>query len=176
MSSSTTARPFARALHGKKLAIRDASSCFAEYGDGVLPCARTSPQDEVWDFPVPHRYRTLYLLFGAPLGAAIEVGAALSLIVLIFLVRGRRPSFVFTIAGAVCMLIAHVIWWIWVNPANAALAHMAIQAPARDWMKWRNQWEYTHLTRFALQFFGFTLLLLSVLVETPGWGRLSQQW
>src|SRR5262245_4668168 len=111
--------------------------------------------------------RTLYLLFGAPLGAAIEVGAVLSSIGLIFLARGHRTSIAFTVAGAACILIAHVIWWIWVNPANGALAHMAPYAPAPDWMEWRNQWEYTHLARFVLQFLGFALLLVSMLVETP---------
>jgi hypothetical protein len=106
-------------------------------------------------------------LFGAPVGAAIEVGAVLSSIGLIVLVREHRPAFAFTVAGAVCMLIAHVIWWIWVNPANRALAQMTLDAPAAEWMRWRNQWEYTHLARFVVQLWGFAMLLLSVLVDTP---------
>jgi len=113
-------------------------------------------------------HRTLYLLFGAPLGAAIEVGAVLSSIGLIFLARGHGPSFAFTIVGAACMLIAHVTWWIWVNPANSELASMAVNTPTLEWMEWRNQWEYAHLARFVVQLGGFVMLLLSVRVETPG--------
>jgi hypothetical protein len=113
--------------------------------------------------------RSLYLLFGAPVGAAIEVAAVIGTIGLIPLVRRRvRNSFRLTIAAAVCMATAHTIWWIWVNPANAAMAHMAIEAPSPGWVKWRDQWEYAHLARFALQLFGFAALLVSVLIETPG--------
>lgn len=113
--------------------------------------------------------RSLYLLFGAPLGAAIEVAAMVGPFILIFVMRRRaRNSFRLTIAAAVCMATAHAIWWIWVNPANAAMAQMAIDAPAPGWVKWRDQWEYAHLARFALQFFGFAALLVSVLIETPG--------
>jgi len=112
-------------------------------------------------------HRTLYLLFGAPVGAAIEVGAVLSSIGLIFLARGPGPSFAFTLVGAACMLIAHVMWWIWVSPANGELARMPLNAPTPEWTEWRNQWEYAHLARFVLQLGGFVMLLLSVLVETP---------
>jgi hypothetical protein len=43
------------------------------------------------------------------------------------------------------MSAAHAVWWIWVNPANAAMAHMAIQNAPLDWKRWRDQWEYAHL-------------------------------
>jgi len=112
-------------------------------------------------------HRTLYLLFGAPLGAAIEVGAVLSSIGLACVTRGHRSSFAFSVAGAACMLVAHAMWWIWVNPANSALAHLALDAASPAWTHWRDQWEYTHLARFVLQCAGFAMLLLSVLVETP---------
>lgn len=111
--------------------------------------------------------RTLYLLFGAPLGATIEVGAVVSSVVLAFLVRNRSPAFALCVAGAMCMAAAHAIWWIWVNPANMAFFHMGINSPAPDWKAWRAQWKYAHLTRFVLQLFSFVALLLSVIVETP---------
>ena len=112
-------------------------------------------------------HRTLYPLFGAPVGAAIEVGAVLGSIGLILLAHRRTPSFAFTLVGAACMLIAHATWWVWVNPANGELARMAVNGPPPDWAQWRNQWEYAHLARFLLQLWGFAMLLLSVLVETP---------
>lgn len=102
-----------------------------------------------------------------PLGASIEVGAVIASVVLVFLIRRRSPAFALTAIAAVCMVVAHAIWWIWVNPANTAFFHMAIQHPAPDWKRWRFQWEYAHLTRFALQFTSFVLLLLSVIRETP---------
>jgi hypothetical protein len=111
--------------------------------------------------------RTLYLLFGAPLGASVEVGAVVSSIGLVFLVRRHRLSFVWSLAAAVCMVAAQILWWIWVNPANTALALMTIQAPSPEWIHWRNQWEYTHLARFCLQAFALSMLTISVLRETP---------
>jgi hypothetical protein len=111
--------------------------------------------------------RTLYLLFGAPVGASIEVGAVASTIVLVVLVRHRRPAFALTLAAAICMTAAHAAWWIWVNPANAVLMHMQVHAPAADWTRWRDQWEYTHLARFFLQLIAFGALLVSLVAETP---------
>lgn len=111
--------------------------------------------------------RTLYLLFGAPLGAAIEVGAVGSSVVLVFLVRKRRAAFFLTLAAAACMVTAHAVWWIWVNSANVAFFHMAINNPAPGWTALREQWEYAHLARFVLQFIGLAALLLSVVLETP---------
>lgn len=112
--------------------------------------------------------RTLYLLFGVPLGASIEVGALTASVALIFLVRKRRPAFAITLVAAVCMIAAHAIWWIWVNPANSAIARMIMQNPPADWKEWRLQWEYAHLVRFGLQLIAFASLLSSVILETPG--------
>lgn len=114
--------------------------------------------------------RSLYVLFGAPLGAAIEVGAVVSSVALVFLVRRRGRAFALTVAAAVCMVIAHAIWWIWVNPANIAFFRMAIQHPTPGWKQWRSQWEYAHLCRFVLQFVSFVALLLSLVLETSAGG------
>lgn len=65
------------------------------------------------------------------------------------------------------MLAAHAIWWVWVNPANVAMFAMAIRNPPQDWRAWRDQWEYAHLARFALEFISFTALLVSVIWEEP---------
>src|SRR5262249_14966857 len=86
--------------------------------------------------------RSLYLLFGAPVGALIEIVAVAGSVILVFLAREHRFAFSLTMAAAVCMLVAHAVWWIWVNSANVALAQMAIQNPGPDWKVWRNQWEY----------------------------------
>jgi len=36
--------------------------------------------------------------------------------------------------GAAGLLVAQIVWWAWVNPANAALVPMEIQNPAPDWI------------------------------------------
>lgn len=111
--------------------------------------------------------RTLYVLFGVPLGASIEVGAVISSVILAVLVRRRSPAFALTAIAAACMVFAHAIWWIRVNPANMAFFHMAVNDPPTDWRTWRFQWEYAHLARFVLEFISFAGLLLSLILETP---------
>jgi hypothetical protein len=113
-------------------------------------------------------HRTLYVAFGAPNpGAFIDVGAVLAAVVLVFLARGRRPAFGLTLLGAVCLAAALATWFALVAPANEAMKSWVIDAPPADWARMRDQWEYTHLARFAMQLVGFAALTLSALVETP---------
>jgi hypothetical protein len=74
-------------------------------------------------------HRTLYRLFGPPLGAGIEALAVLLSIILAVIVRNEPGSAWLAAGGAAAMVIAHVIWWIWVNPANRALAQMPLASP-----------------------------------------------
>jgi hypothetical protein len=116
-------------------------------------------------------HRTLYEFFGPPVGGVIEAGAVVSSVALVFGVRRRRRAFRLSAVGAVCMVTAHVIWWLRVNPVNLAMADMSLSSPPPDWTQFRNQWEYTHLARFFLQLASLSALLISVLVETPGTGN-----
>lgn len=109
----------------------------------------------------------IYQEFGR-LGAVIEPAAILAAAILTFLARRRQPAFRYSLAGAVFLAAAFVVWIAFVMPANAELAVWdATSAPA-DWQRIRDQWEYAHLARFLLQLAGFCALLISVLVETPG--------
>lgn len=47
------------------------------------------------------------------------------------------------------------------------MRQLLLDNPSADWLKLRDQWEYTHLLRFFLQLAGFIFQLTSVLVETP---------
>lgn len=111
--------------------------------------------------------QALYRLFGPPLGAIIEGGAVMTTIILSFLVRQRRPAFWWTLIGTVSIVVAHVIWWMFINPVNAEVSTWAPDAIPADWMRYRSQWEYTHAARAVLQIIGLSALVISVLVETP---------
>jgi hypothetical protein len=108
----------------------------------------------------------IYQEFGR-LGAVIEPAAILAAVILTLLVRGRRRAFPFSLAGAVLLALAFVVWIAFVMPANAELAVWDATGAPADWQRIRNQWEYAHLARFVLQLAGFCALLLSILVETP---------
>jgi hypothetical protein len=112
---------------------------------------------------------TLYRYF-AIVGGVYQVGSIVAAAILAFLVRKRRPSFEWTLAGALCLLLAFGIWLTVVAPVNGEVTKALGTAPASVpaiWMRLRNQWEYGHAAGFVVQLIGVCMLLLSVLVETP---------
>ena len=100
------------------------------------------------------------------MGAAIEGGAWLTAVVLVFLVRKRRASFLFALGGAACVVAAHVMWWLFVFPVNNQMLHWTPQQLPADFSALRMQWEYAHGARAVLQILGLAALVLSILVET----------
>lgn len=109
-------------------------------------------------------HRSLYVAFGWPyLGAFIELGAVLTAVVLVYLVRKENFACYLTLLGAVCLVAGLVVYFVFIEPANTAMRAMAIQAPPYDWDAWRRQWEYGHAVHFALHLIGFSALVLSAL-------------
>jgi hypothetical protein len=112
-------------------------------------------------------HRTLYVAFGPPnIGVFVEMGAILSSAVLVLLVR-RRAGFWPTLIGAGCLLMGLLTYFAQVEPANAALKMMALEAPPEDWKLWRDRWEYGHVLHFLFDFLGFCALTWSVLLPSP---------
>jgi len=112
---------------------------------------------------------TLYRYF-AIVGGVYQVGSIMAAAVLAFLVREHRPCFGWTLAGALCLLLAFGIWLAVVAPVNGEVAEALQSAPESVpavWMRLRNRWEYGHAAGFVVQFVGLCVLVLSVLVETP---------
>jgi len=107
--------------------------------------------------------QTLYRWWGPPLvGAFLEPGAVLATAVLAYLVRRQRPTFALVVAATLLLLLAFpMVFFLAVEPANAAFRQAAPQAPPTDWMRLRTQWEYGHATRFGLHLAAFALLLWS---------------
>ena len=108
--------------------------------------------------------QTLYGNFRV-LGTLIDAGAVICALALV--VQVRQPARGWTLFGAMCLLGAHVAWWIAVVPLNAQIAQYTAHTLPPDWTQLRLDWEYAHATRFALQAAALAALVLSVLVETP---------
>lgn len=111
--------------------------------------------------------QTLYPPAFGTAGAFFEAGAVVTSLVLAFLVRRRRPAFGLTLFGAFCVGAAHAAFWVWVAPVNAIMASLTPETLPLDWMRLRDQWEYTHAARAVLQVIALGALVHSVLVETP---------
>ncbi|WP_248277540.1 DUF1772 domain-containing protein [Brasilonema sp. UFV-L1] len=112
---------------------------------------------------------TLYQYFGAPgPGALITLGALLFAIVLLFVVRKRRPAFYWTLLGTICLAIAFpVVFFLLIEPVNVVISQGTPASVPANWMRLRNQWEYSHAANFVLSLVGFSALVLSILCEVP---------
>jgi hypothetical protein len=111
--------------------------------------------------------QTLYPPAFGTFGAAVETGAVVSSLALVVAVRHRRPAFGWTVLGALCIVAAHAVFWVWVAPVNDAMGRMTAETLPPDWMVLRAQWEYAHAIRAVLQMLALGLLVWSVLAETP---------
>ena len=112
---------------------------------------------------------SLYRYF-AIVGGAYQVSSIVAAVVLVFLVRQRRAAFRWTLAGALCLLLAFGIWLAVVAPVNSEVAGAWRSTPESVpalWMQLRHRWEYGHAAGFVVQLVGFSALVLSVLLETP---------
>lgn len=111
-------------------------------------------------------FENVYRLFGS-VGAVFEMGAIVAAIVLAFLVRKHRSVFYWTLGGAALLALAFVSWLLFVAPMNAEFAQWLTNPVPPNWTRYRDQWEYAHAINAVIKLLGLSLLVLSVLVETP---------
>lgn len=108
----------------------------------------------------------IYRLFGT-VGATFEIAAILTAIILVFLVRKHGSTFYWTLCGAMLLIMAFVSWIVFIAPMNAEFAKWLTTPIPSNWMQYRDQWEYAHAANAFIKIIGLSLLIISVLVETP---------
>ncbi len=102
------------------------------------------------------------------IGAFIEFAAPLTAIALAILVRKRHPAFQLTLMALAFMLLAFpVIFLVFTEPANVIIRNATLETIPTNWEQLRNQWEYSHLARFFCHLAALSVLVFSILVETP---------
>jgi uncharacterized membrane protein len=111
-------------------------------------------------------FQGVYTLFGS-VGAVFESGAIVTAFIVAFLVRRRKRTFYWTLGGAIALLVAFVSWIVFVAPMNAVFATWLTNPVPPDWTRYRDQWEYAHAINAFIKISGLSLLILSVLRETP---------
>ena len=132
-----------------------------------------APLAHVLEMPVRRTYDpalyvtvtlTLYRYF-AIVGAVIEVGAVvLAVIWAAGLARsGTSPISArrWAVAGPACLMLAHALFWLLVNPVNEAFAAWTPANVPTDWTRLRDEWEFTHAARCGLFLLGFGGFLAS---------------
>jgi hypothetical protein len=128
------------------------------------------PQKMQYDMQMYSAVNTTLYRYFAIVGGAYQVSSIVAAAVLAFLVRTRWPSFGWTLAGAICLLLAFGIWLAVVAPVNSEVAEALRSAPESVpavWGRLRHRWEYGHVAGFVVQLVGLCALVRSVLVEIP---------
>jgi hypothetical protein len=109
----------------------------------------------------------LYIAFGPPLGAGIEIAAIALAWLTVLLVRRRHPAFAWTLAAAFCVTAGLVAWGLVVAPVNTVLNGWTPTTLPPDWTAWRDRWELGHALHATLFALGFGCLVMALLAETP---------
>jgi hypothetical protein len=93
----------------------------------------------------------------------VVFGALLSTLVLTIMVRHQPRVFALTLAAFLCVVAAHVVFWIFTFPANQLTSNWTVLP--ENWMALRAQWEYSHAAGAVLNLVGFILLVLAELMR-----------
>jgi hypothetical protein len=101
-----------------------------------------------------HGLYAWYAIIGGP----IEILTILFTAALAYKARQLRISAA-SRSAAILLVVAFLIWLGFTNPVNARTATWTPESIPADWQHWRMQWEYSHATRFALQFAALALLV-----------------
>lgn len=84
---------------------------------------------------------------GWALAAVLVIGALVSTLALVFLLRGR-PGFIAAVIAFLCIVGTQAIFWSATYPANSATQNWTV-LPER-WERLRTQWEYSHAVSAVL--------------------------
>lgn len=110
---------------------------------------------------------TLYRYFGL-VGGPLQVVAVVASVALAWRIRGRA-AFPWTLAGSLCLALSILLWFLLVQPVNAAWTDALRAGPGEAieaYAKLRSRWESGHVVAFTAWLIGLALLLYGVLRET----------
>jgi hypothetical protein len=109
--------------------------------------------------------QNLYRTF-ASIGGIVEIGAILTTVILVVLVRGSHRELCLTLTAALILAGGFfLVWLVFTNPVNAEVFRWRAGSIPADWTRWRTQWELSHLVRFGLHLGAFILLVLSLVAH-----------
>ncbi len=107
----------------------------------------------------------LYIAFGVPVGAALELGAIIFTWIAAAMLRGHRTAFRLTLWAAIVSTIGLVAWALIVSPMNAVLNGWTPATLPAGWTAVRDRWEAGHALHFVLFGAAFVLLVMSMLTD-----------
>ena len=98
---------------------------------------------------------------GWALVGAILFPAMLLNILLAYVLRADRPSFIFAVAACLVMAATLPVFFAWTYPANVATQNWT--SVSANWAELRTQWEYSHAVNAVLTLAALCLVTLAAL-------------
>ncbi|HKS69381.1 MAG TPA: hypothetical protein VJQ45_03110 [Ktedonobacterales bacterium] len=98
-------------------------------------------------------------------GGVGEVGGLAATLVALYLVRGHRVAFIWTLVAALCLALMLVVFAVGNNPLNARIATWTPATLPGDWRQVREAWDNFHATSAALAAVGLAAQIIATLSD-----------
>jgi hypothetical protein len=96
----------------------------------------------------------------------IDLATIGSLLILVILLRGRRTAFWLSLLSLGSLMTVIGIWAIFLKPINAQINSWTVMTMPGKWIDFRDLWQYYHLLGEVFLVFGYSMLILSVLLDS----------
>ena len=111
----------------------------------------------------------------AIVGGIAEVLGLLSTILLAYLLRKQRASFILTLTAAISFVGMLALFAFGNNPLNQQIASWRPETLPANWREVRNAWDGFHAAISALAALALTILLIDILHNIPSSERATQR-
>jgi len=136
------------------------SLCFAELWD--LP-ARLAMQGRNWLYAMNMREA----LLDGTAGPLLQIATVGTAFVLLGMVRDDARSFWWSLAAAITLLLAFIVWWAFVYPVEMRVSNLTPASLPVNWQSLRLRWEAGQVVRAALSIIALCTLVVSALFARP---------
>lgn len=132
------------------------SLCFAELWN--MP-ARLAMQGRNWLYTMNMREA----LLDGNAGPLLQIAAVGTAFVLLGMVRDDARSFWWSLAAAITLLLAFVVWWAFVYPVEMRVSNLTAASLPLNWEALRLRWEVAQVVRATLGIVALCALVVSAL-------------
>lgn len=95
----------------------------------------------------------------------VEIGSFLAMLVILWLSRTQLVIFRLTLSALSMLVIAFLVWGVFIEPINAIVNTWTSSSFPDNWMSYRERWHLFHIVRLMLLTIGMSSLIGSVLVK-----------
>lgn len=95
----------------------------------------------------------------------VEIGLFLAMLAILWLIPIQSLRFRLTLVALLTLVTTFIVWVVFIEPINTAIASWTVDSFPDDWMLLRQRWHLFHIVRLVLLTIGMSSLISSVLVR-----------